>query len=116
MIFRNVTLRIILDSILKTDSLAYSVIDEFIIISREIPPPTPSVADSAAVPGLKVISGIVIDGESSDPLPYATIGLKNAGRGQFQTIMVNSDLKFPRIITMIQFQFPTLVSLEGRSL
>jgi hypothetical protein len=81
MTFRNVALRSILDSILKSDSLTYSVIDEFIIISREIPPPPPSVADSAVVPGLKVISGVVIDGESSDPLPYATIGLKNAGKG-----------------------------------
>ena len=36
--FRNIRLKLILDSILKGDSLAYSVIDEFIIISREIPP------------------------------------------------------------------------------
>ena len=34
--FRNTKLEIILDSILKGDSLVYSVIDEFIIISREI--------------------------------------------------------------------------------
>ncbi len=81
MTFRNVTLRAILDSIFKADSLAYSVIDEFIIISREIPPPPVSFNDSTTVAVLKDISGIVIDGESSEPLPYATIGLKNAGKG-----------------------------------
>jgi hypothetical protein len=80
MSFSGVKLRVILDSILDADSLAYSVIDEFIIISREIPSPQ-SVADSATVPGLKVISGHVVDGESFEPLAYATIGLKNAGKG-----------------------------------
>src|SRR4030043_1783218 len=40
--FREIRLETILDSILKGDSLGYSVIDEFIIISREIPaPPSP---------------------------------------------------------------------------
>jgi len=79
--FRNVRLSIILDSILNADSLHYSVIDEFIIIARELPPRTPAVVDSTGISGLKYISGIVIDGESSDPLPYATIALKDAGKG-----------------------------------
>lgn len=79
--FRNVRLRIILDTILKADSLAYSVIDEFIIVSREIPPPPPPVPDSTTFKNLNSISGIIIDGESLEPLPYATIGLKNAGKG-----------------------------------
>jgi hypothetical protein len=78
--FRKTKLKIILDSILKGDSLVYSVIDEFIIISREIPPPPPG-KDSAAVPQLKDISGVILDGESSEPLPYATIGLKHEGKG-----------------------------------
>jgi hypothetical protein len=78
--FRKTKLKIILDSILKGDSLVYSVIDEFIIISREIPPPPPE-KDSAAVPQLKDISGVILDGESSEPLPYATIGLKHEGKG-----------------------------------
>ncbi len=79
--FRKTKLEIILDSILKGDSLVYSVIDEFIIISREIPSPPPTMTDSVAVPQLKNISGIILDGESSEPLPYATIGLKHEGVG-----------------------------------
>jgi CarboxypepD_reg-like domain len=81
MSFRDVKLRVILDNILDADSLGYSVIDEFIIISREIPSLPRSVPDSTAVPDLKVISGLVVDGESFEPLAYATIGLKNAGKG-----------------------------------
>jgi hypothetical protein len=80
--FRKTKLEVILDSILKNDSLVYSVIDEFIIISREIPPPTPPPeADTTALSLLKNISGVILDGESSDPLPYATIALKHEGRG-----------------------------------
>ncbi|HBC78273.1 MAG TPA: hypothetical protein DCZ51_06565 [Bacteroidales bacterium] len=79
--FRKAKLEVILDSILTGDSLVYSVIDEFIIISREIPAPPVVVTDSSAVPKLKDISGIVIDGESAEPLPYATIGLKHEGVG-----------------------------------
>lgn len=94
MTFRNASLRVILDSILKADSLAYSVIDEFIIISREIPPPPSRPADSLAVPALKYITGTVIDGESSEPLPYATIGLKNAGKGTVSNSNGEFGLKF----------------------
>ncbi len=79
--FRNVKLKLILDSILRGDSLAYSVIDEFIIISREIPSTPPPAADTSGFKGLRNISGIIIDGESSEPLPYATIALKHEGKG-----------------------------------
>ncbi len=79
--FRKTKLKIVLDSILKKDSLVYSVIDEFIIISREIPPPQPVVADSTALPRLKNISGVILDEESTEPLPYATIALMHEGRG-----------------------------------
>ncbi len=80
--FRNIQLRTVLDSILKADSLTYSVIDEFIIISKEMPSAqSPPIADSSSVGVLSYITGLVIDGESDEPLPYATIGLKNAGKG-----------------------------------
>jgi len=88
--FRKAKLEVILDSILTGDSLVYSVIDEFIIISREIPAPLVVVTDSSAVPKLKDISGIVIDGESAEPLPYATIGLKHEGVEPYRTAAVNS--------------------------
>ena len=77
---RNSKLQVILDSILKDTSLIYSVIDEFIIISREIPAVRHS-TDSASTHELKAISGKITDDESSEPLPYATIALKHTGRG-----------------------------------
>ncbi len=80
MTFRNVKLGIVLDSILNNDSLVYSVIDKYIIISREIPHPPPK-ADSIPFTDQKYITGLIIDGESHEPLPFATIGLKNKGKG-----------------------------------
>src|SRR5512136_1480526 len=57
--FRKTRLEIILDSILRNDSLVYSVIDNFIIISREIPPPPVlDVPDSVALMRLKAITGV----------------------------------------------------------
>ena len=78
--FRDIKLEIILDSILKGDSLIYSVIDEFIIISREIHTPHSSNYPSL-VKDLKSITGVIFDDESSEPLPYATIALKHEGKG-----------------------------------
>ena len=80
--FRKTKLKVILDSILKNDSLVYSVIDEFIIISREISPPAePVPLIPFPLPGLKNISGVILDDESTEPLPYATIALRHEGRG-----------------------------------
>lgn len=78
--FTDMKLGNILDSILNNDSLAYSVIDRYIIISRKIfdPRPEPHIVD---INDMIYIEGVVIDAESFDPLPYATIGLKNKGRG-----------------------------------
>jgi len=80
MTFRNVKLSTILDSILKNDSLAYTVIDKYIIISRSLPPPVAK-AESISTEAVNYITGIIIDDASDEPLPYATIGLKNTGRG-----------------------------------
>jgi hypothetical protein len=106
--FRNTKLKLILDSILVGDSLIYSVIDEFIIISREMPPP-PSPKDSISVPGLKFISGIIIDGESSEPLPYATIGLKHTGRGTVS----NSNGEFGFKISPENYRDTMVISYLG---
>lgn len=78
--FSNLKLKLILDSILKNDFLVYSVIDRFIIISEKKPEPG-QVPDTTVIPELQYISGVVTDGESDEPLPYATIGFKNAGKG-----------------------------------
>ncbi len=78
--FTNKKLEIILDSILKNDTLVYSVIDKYIIISREEKrfEKTESRPPQSAV---NYITGVIIDEETSEPLPFATIGLKNKGKG-----------------------------------
>jgi hypothetical protein len=78
--FRETKLNVILDSILLTDSLDFSVIDKYIIISRKEKPAAPP-ADSIAPAGINYITGIVVDAETGEPLPYTAIGLKNKPKG-----------------------------------
>ena len=92
--FRNTKLSVILDNILENDSLTYSVIDKYIIISR-IVPATHEKADPGIFSAVNYISGTVIDDESRTPLPSATIGLKSTGRGTIS----NSNGEFSLRIT-----------------
>lgn len=80
MTFINTTLNNILDTILDNDSLIYNIIDNYIIISRFVPPASVR-KDSLIKQGADYITGIIIDAESDEPLPFATIGLKNTGKG-----------------------------------
>lgn len=80
MTFTNTRLDVILDNILENDSLAYTVIDNYIIISRYIPPPSAN-TDSIRPFRAGYITGTIVDSDSGEPLPFATIGLKNTGRG-----------------------------------
>jgi hypothetical protein len=78
--FNNEKLRAILHDILKNDSLVYSVIDRYIIISKSIPTPV-QVIDTLPSEKVKYISGIIIDDVSNEPLSFATVALKNRGKG-----------------------------------
>ena len=80
MSFRNTELKVILDSILVNDSLVYTVIDKYIIISRSEKPPSPPV-DSLTPGEVNYITGLIVDDETLEPMPFATIALKNKGRG-----------------------------------
>jgi hypothetical protein len=106
--FRDTRLEVILDSILKGDSLIYSVIDVFIIISREIPPPQSSNKPST-LPDLKFITGVILDGESSEPLPYATIAFKHEGKGTVS----NSNGEFGFKISPENYSDTVIVSYLG---
>jgi hypothetical protein len=78
--FINIRLGSILDSILQNKTLSFSVIDKYIIISRaEISPA--SARDSVPRNEVKYISGKIVDEETLEPLPFATIALKNKGKG-----------------------------------
>jgi hypothetical protein len=106
--FSNLSLRIIIDSILQNQTLACSVIDRYIIISkaegRQLP-----LTDTMAPDEVKYIAGVIIDGESFEPLPFATIGLKNKGRGT----VTNNDGEFGLKITPDLFNDTLSVSYLG---
>ncbi len=73
--------REILDSVTGDPVVSYSVIGRHIILYREAvkPAPADTVTGSPAV--TYFISGKITDTESSEPLPYATIGISHRGRG-----------------------------------
>lgn len=90
--FVNVSLGTILDSILRNKKLTYSIIDKYIIISRA-EPSLISARDSLPPAEVRYISGVIIDEESSEPLPFATVGLKNKGKGTVTNYNGNFGLK-----------------------
>jgi hypothetical protein len=70
----------VLDSILMNDSIVFTVIDKYIILSRA-EKPTDNDKTKASLVTVNFLTGVIIDEESSEPLPFATIGLKNKGKG-----------------------------------
>ncbi|MBK9389678.1 MAG: carboxypeptidase-like regulatory domain-containing protein [Bacteroidetes bacterium] len=78
--FSSVRLRTILEKITNDDSLEFSVIDRYIIFSRKAESVLQKV-DSLPLIQLNYISGTITDSESKEGLPYATIALKNKGKG-----------------------------------
>ena len=92
MTFKKTKLSVVLDSILKNDSLVFSVIDKYIIIAHA--EKTPLVAkDSTIKEKAKYITGKIVDDETSEPLPFATIALKNKGKGTVTNINGDFGLK-----------------------
>jgi hypothetical protein len=95
--FHDTRLKSILDTILQNDSLVFSVIDKYIIISRaEIA--SASTTDSQRAITFNYLTGTIVDDESREPLAYATLGLKNNGKGTITNnngefgLKVSSDL------------------------
>ncbi len=78
--FSSVSLNTILEKIISDDSLELSVIDRYIIFSRK----TGSIsqkADSLPEIELDYITGTITDAESHEALAFATVALKNKGKG-----------------------------------
>ncbi|MDZ7633781.1 MAG: carboxypeptidase-like regulatory domain-containing protein [Bacteroidales bacterium] len=78
---KDMTVREILDSVAGDAAVRYSVLGRHIIIYREQErvPAADTIADP--LPEVFLISGKITDAESSEPLPYATIGISRRGRG-----------------------------------
>ncbi|HLN21325.1 MAG TPA: carboxypeptidase-like regulatory domain-containing protein [Bacteroidales bacterium] len=76
--FDQTPLREVLRSILQNDSLEFSLIDKYIVISRTRKEGSLR-SSPPAVAGF--ISGTIVDEETGEPLPFATIGFKNIQRG-----------------------------------
>jgi hypothetical protein len=108
MIFKDIRLGVILDSILRNKSLAFSVIDKYIIISRSEGNAT-SARDSIPRAEIKYISGKITEDETSDPLPFATVALKNKGKGT----ITNNNGEFGLKITPDQLDDTLVVSYLG---
>jgi hypothetical protein len=70
----------VLDSILQNDSLRYSIIDRYIIISKMVARPILTMS-SPEVRLPETVSGFIIDDVSGEPLPFATVSLRNRARG-----------------------------------
>jgi hypothetical protein len=92
--FISTRLRVILDSLLKNDSLRYSLINKYIIIYKISLPA--HLAGVPADPETNYITGTITDAETGDPLPFATIGIIRTGKGTVTNSSGEFGLKIPR--------------------
>lgn len=76
-----IKLKVILDSVAGDPAIKYAVLGRHIILYLEttLPPRPEPPADS--LPVFLSIGGKIIDAETSEPLPYATIGISHRGKG-----------------------------------
>jgi len=93
--FSKERLKIILNSILKSDSLVYTIIDKYIIISRKLPSRT-EITYPVGSEEVFYLSGTITDTESKDPLPFATVSIKNKGKGMVSNASGEFVLKIER--------------------
>lgn len=105
--FTETPLRNILTGVLQNDSLAFSVIDKYIIISRPGRSAIRRTETYTGQPGS--FSGKIIDEETGDPLPFATIGFMKVPRGT----VTNSNGEFGLNITPDLYEDTLSVSYLG---
>jgi len=80
MTFINTKLIVILDSILRNDSVAFSVINKYIIISHAEKAHS-LLSDTTSAHEIDYLTGTISDDETREPLSFATLALKNKGKG-----------------------------------
>lgn len=105
--FSETKLREILKKILQNDSLVFSVIDRYIIISRS-QKAVNTIRDSIDYT-VGSISGRIIDEETGNALPFATIGFKSVPKGT----VTNNNGEFRLIITQDVYNDTLSVSYLG---
>lgn len=93
--FSSVSLRTILENITSDDSLEFSVIDRYIIFSRKTAGISPK-ADSLSEIQFDYITGTITDAESKEALAFATVALKNKGKGTVTNTNGEFGLKIGR--------------------
>jgi hypothetical protein len=76
----DITVIELLDSVTGDPNIKYSIIEKHIILYRDLITDAPGpVTDS--LPIQHILSGKVVDSETSEPLPFATVGISHRGRG-----------------------------------
>jgi len=71
----------ILDSVAGNPAIHYAVLGRHIILYLETAMPPGTEPPSDSLPLFLSIGGKIIDAETSEPLPYATIGISHRGKG-----------------------------------
>jgi hypothetical protein len=90
----DITVRELLDSVTGDPVIRYSVIEKHIILYRDIISDTQEpVTDTLSV--LHVLTGKVVDAGTSEPLPFATVGIRHRGRGMVTNNNGDFILKIP---------------------
>jgi len=106
--FSATKLKDILREVVGSDSLQFSVIEKYIIISRAYRAPLP-LPEATAPQTTGYITGVVIDSETREALPFATLGLKRSGRGT----VTNSNGEFGLRITPEIFDDTIMITYLG---
>lgn len=78
---REMPVREILDSVAGDPEISYAVLGRHIILFRETAMPGKPDPPADSLPVFLSIGGKIIDAETSEPLPYATIGISHRGKG-----------------------------------
>lgn len=90
----DITVRELLDSVTGDPDIRYSVIEKHIILYRDLITDTPKPVNDS-MPVRHVLSGKVVDAETSEPLPFATVGISHRGRGMVTNNNGDFILKIP---------------------